>query len=603
MIYSKRNPRGRKLKDREKQYITDPFFRPSQNQVAGESLSSQILRSRSNPTEEGEKKGKKGNPLRKGKPRKKPRSKGKTNQPSSFAETQINPAFGLPAVAFATGAMRRPPVGAGSIVPRNTNNALSSLAFAKDIADKIGGTAAAATQAVESVKAFDKATGISKRVKDRRRKGGNGDGDNGGGGGGPTNLTSPKSGGYSYDMICNKPISQKIEISTGVRSGLIVNPGEKNNNDDFSSLYIMCGNLFKKDSVDTAFKDHLEKNIYPDVNREIQYNLNFDYELSLSDFNDWFYDMTKALEVYYALDSIDTYGKKDDNNNPGSRYLHTKITSSIRLKLNELRRALNYQAIPPRLLQTVRYMYQYYKFSELPGAPLYRLSPGFILHDSAGTAGTNAYLNGLSVGMLDELITRINSHTQVHNKIFKAMTNWHVPDYCMPPSCDTAYYDPNFRTFWFNSSLTYKSSQTGDILYTREGEDGHNFRYWLYSNNFDGLFFALGSFRKATETGTRPGLWTPANDFAAFNSTPYEWCNALCYNVNDTVSVISQTGAVYGRALQFDNIYTPYKHTLGGSTNMALIHNQDGSTQVAQECTFNTYRQAVWEIVEWLFTM
>jgi hypothetical protein len=559
------------------------------------------LKAKGNSTD-GNKKDDSLNKGKKGKRRKPNGPKGKRNKPSSLAEGKVNPAFGLPAMALVSGAIRRPPVGAQSLVPRNVNNALSSLDFAKDVANKVGGTAAAVTTAVDAVKAFDESTGISKRIKDRRKKDRD-DRENGsgGGGGGSTNLSSSKSGGYSYDMMCNKPISQKIEISTGVRSGLIVNPGEQNSKDDFSSLYLMAGNLFKEDSIDTAFKDHLEKNIYPDVNREIQYNLNFDYELSLTDFTSWFYDLTKALEVYYALDSIEVYGKKDVNNNPGSRYLLTKITSKIKTKLNELRRVLNYQAIPPRLLQTVRYMYQYYKFSELPGAPLYHLCPGFLFHDSAAS-GNDAYKHKLSEGMLDTLITNLNSHSKVHNKIFKAMPSWHVNDYCMPPSCDTAYYDPSFRTFWFNSCTTWASSGPSTVIhYTREGGDSADFRYWLYTNNFDGLFFAMGSFNKTSETGTRPGLWTPVVDYSTLGSNIHERTSALCYHLGDRIGAIEQDVNRFGRALQFDNILIAFKETSGGTNTMQYCHNQDGSTQVAQECTFNTYRQAVWEVTEWLF--
>jgi hypothetical protein len=597
MIYSKRNSIGRRAQD-------DPYLGTVLRQSP--EFNSEVLRDSSSNSDQPRNKIRKRNQQKKKKktPRQYNGPKSKRNKPSSFAETQINPAFGLPAMAFTSPAIRRPPVGAGSIVPRNTNQALSSLDFARDIANRVGGTVAAANSAIESVKAFDKATGISKRVKNRKKKGNNdGSDDNGNGGGGSSNLNSSSSGGYSYDMMCNKPISEKIEISTGIRSGLIVNPGERNNNDDFSSLYIMCGNMFKEDAIDTSFKHHVEKNIYPDVNREIQYNLNFDYELQLDEFNSWFYDLTKALEVYYALDSVDVYGKKEENNNPGSRYLHTKITSSIRLKLNELRRVLNYQAIPPRLLTAVRYMYQYYKFSELPGAPLYRLCPGLIFHDQADTGG-NAYKHKLSPEMLDELITKLTRHTQVHNKIFKAMPSWHVDGYCMPPSCDTAYYDPNFRTFWFNSCLTY-TTPDGTVQYTRSGVDSENFRYWLYSNRFDGFFYAMGSFHKnldssSGEIGTRPGLWTPVNDFSALGD-PNQHVNALCYNVDNNVTAIAQLEATYGRALQFDNLNTPFKHTIGNLTTISVVNNQDGSTQVAQECTFNTYRQAVWEVTEWLF--
>jgi hypothetical protein len=582
MIFSKRNLFGRCLQLHQ----SPDFETDTRAALDGSSTDRKMARTKANANRK----------RKKPKPKKYTGPKSQRNKPTSLAEGQINPAFGLPAVALVSGALRRPPVGAQSIVPRNVNNALSGLDFAKDIANKVGGTAAAATSAVDAIKAFDKATGVSERIKNRKPKGDKGDGGGNGGGGSKTNLSS-SSGGISYDMMCNKPISQKIEIATGVRSGLIVNPGERNNEEDFSSLYIMSGNLFKEDAIDTAFKDHLEKNIFPDVNREIQYNLNFDYELPLTDFTNWFYDLTKALEVYYALDSVQVYGMKEENNNPGSRYLLTKINSSIRLKLNELRRVLNYQAIPPRLLQTVRYMYQYYKFSELPGAPLYRLSPGFIFHEHANS-GNDAYKHSLSVGMLDDLISKLTSHSSVHNKIFKAMPSWHVDGYCMPPSCDTAYYDPSFRTFWFNSCLTYKHAE--NVIYTQSGGDTSNFRYWLYTNNFDGLFFAMGSFNKTNETGSRPGLWTPSIDYSGFPSNYVgQMMNTSCYHDGDTVEAISQPSSTYGRALQFDNKLTPYKNST--DNNIYVAHNQDGSTQVAQECTFRTYRQAVWDVTEWLF--
>ncbi|APG78173.1 hypothetical protein [Beihai picobirnavirus 7] len=520
-------------------------------------------------------------------------------QASSLAQGPFN----LPPAAFVPGAPGFRPA-TQPLLPVPTKG-VGALDFAQSVVDGIGRGAAIVKTGADAIKAIDDATGGKLRPRRPRNpdrvggSGGESDGSGGGGGGSKsTNLNNPN-GGYSYTMMCNKPVSQKIEISTGVRSGLIVNPGEPNNDSDFSSLYIMSGNLLKKDSVDTSFRRHIETTIWPMVNQAVQYNLNFEYILSLTDFNNWFYDMTKALEVYYALDSVITYGEKVENNNPGSRYLREKITGPIRLKFNELRNILNNQAIPPRLIQLVRYMYQYYKFSELPGSPLYRLSPGFIFCNDANV-GDDAYIHALNTAMLDKLITNLTSHSDVHNKIYKAMPEWHVSGKCLPPSCDTAYYDPSFRTFWFNSCTSY---QVGNVVkYTRKGDGSSNFRYWLYTNNFDGLFFALGSFNKTTEEGTRPGLWTPPSDFSGIVGETNK-TSVQCFHADKEIRRIVQLDGTYGKALQSDNILVPYQNLGGSGITIQLCHNQDGSTQVAQECTFNTYKQAVYEVTNWIFSI
>lgn len=410
----------------------------------------------------------------------------------------------------------------------------------------------------------------------------------------------------SYLMVCDKPTSDKINLSTGIRSGLIVNSGEPMSRDDFSPLYTMGVNILKKDNIATSFKEYIETNVFPTVQTAVQFSLNYAYELKLEDFNSWFYTLTSCLQLVYTLDTVIAYCDLPENTNQGLRFLRTKITSPIRLKLNLLRDLLGKQPIPRNVLQYVRYLTQNYKFSTLPGAPVYRLVPGNLFNKSA-TAGPDVYYNALDESMLTELINKLTSLSPVYNKIYQAMPFWHVPNNCLPPVSNTPYYDEGFRTMWFNSCCTY--SKNNETIFTRSSDTG--FRYWLYTNEFDGIFFASTSFNKSTSGvqagGTQPGLLDPTDIFTGVVSAA-ERSNAQAYFTlpsgygADGMYTVrpKDVNSSCKLGLQFDNIATPY-YTNAATVDFSIMYNQDGSTQVAQECTFETWKQAVFLVTQWLF--
>lgn len=419
--------------------------------------------------------------------------------------------------------------------------------------------------------------------------------------GGGSSMTYSGKGG-SYLMNCDKPNNKKINLSTGVRSGLIVNEGEIASS-DFSPLFMMGGDLLREDNISTSFKEYINTIIYPTVSTAVQFSLNYAYELSLTDFTSWFYTMTKCLQFYYTLDSIVTYCSDRHNTNQGLRYARTKITSAILLKLNLLRDLLGKQPIPPNVLQYMRFMCQNYKFSEIPGSPIYRLSPGHIFNDYA-SMGSDSYTQRLSELMVTTLIDELISKSPIYNKINQAMPQWTVPNACLPPSSLEPYYDEGFRTFWFNCSLTYSASLGGTVVYTRS--ENTSFRYWMYTNFLDGVFFASGAFNKYGVAGTNPGLFDPANDYTNVVTTEGR-SNALhyCFDAGSPklYPVRSGIGDTTRRvALQFDNFAVPVVQlNQSGVPTFPVIANQDGSTQVAQECTFETWKQAVYHVTRWLF--
>jgi len=486
------------------------------------------------------------------------------------------------------------PPGFGKYLPPK-----GAVDFVNDVAGKVGGTALTVATAVDAIKSLDKATNkiVSNTIKNeisRRKR-------DGGGGSGGSNKSNNNSltGGFSYNMMCDKPTSKKIDLVTGVRSGLIVNPGEPSNTTDYSELYTMGGHLLKKDTVATSFRIYIETVVFPQVQSSVQFNLNYAYEMSLEDFNSWFYTLTKNLELYYCLDSIIAFNDNRDNTNQGCRFIRRKITSAMRLQLNLMRDVLGKQPIPPRVLEIVRYMYQHYKFSELPGAPIYRLVPGNLFNYSA-QPGPDPYKYALSDLTITETLKELTALSAISNKIYQAMPEWHVANNCMPPSCNEAYYDAGFRTFWFNASTTLFHKVENKVIISRTGDNATSFRYWLYTNNFDGVFFAMSSFAKSNEDTTRPGMWTPVTDFSQVNQDANK-TNALCFERNGDFEVMhsirKDSGGQFQRALQFDCITTPYWE----GDEFFNTQNLDGSMQVAQECTFETWKQAVYNVSAWMF--
>jgi hypothetical protein len=500
------------------------------------------------------------------------------SESSSLVDTSPARAFGLPSTAFAVpSAPYRPippvPPGFGKYLPSK-----GAIDFVNDVAGKVGGTATAVSAVVQAAKQIDAATNkaISNKIKNEISKRTNKREGPPSGGSGSNNNNNSLTSGFSYNMMCDKPISKKIDLSTGVRSGLIVNPGEPTNDDDYSELYVMCGNLFKQDTIATSFREYIETVIFPEVQMAVQFNLNYAYELKIEDFNSWFYSLTKALEVYYTLDSVIAFNDNRLNTNQGCKFMRRKITSQVRLQYNLLRDVLGKQPIPPRVLESVRYLYQHFKFSELPGAPIYRLSPGCMFHSGAQT-GNDPYINSLSQDMVKDITKNLTDKSAISNKIYQAMDRWHVPNSCMPPSCNEAYYDAGFRTFWFNSSLTHKDSRESATIFTRSGTKDTQFRYWLYTNNYDGFFFALSSFRLNGEDQTRPGMWSPLSTYDSVINVG-NMCNALVYTKDDYLQPIKQVAGQMDiwRALQFDNIMVPY---LGINDIYQVYANLDGSMQ------------------------
>jgi hypothetical protein len=404
-------------------------------------------------------------------------------------------------------------------------------------------------------------------------------------------------GDVSYSKPCAKPINGTIKFSSGLKSGLIVNPSEPVSKSDWSMLFLQSGELFDLDNTSTSFYEYIESNIYPMVERTVQSELNYSYNFDFSVFKGWFKAVSRALQIHYMCDSITAVGNNGSTTNKGELYLRSMITSPIRLRLNALAIKLGKQAIPPRVVEMIRMAYQSYKFAELETTPHYRLNYRNLFSPVPASDETSPRTGSISTVIIDKAIEDLDEHSNIGNKIYQAMKDWRVEGECLPPSFSKATYDLNFRTFWYNGASVYTDTNN-DLQITRSGVDTQNFRYFLYKdfNKFDGLYFSMCSFRNTADLPglTRPGIWNPTNVFPASTSLK---CSLWYYDGTSIAPFIftNNTQNVW----QLIDMYTvPVK--IGSGPWLDGI-NLNGSTHIAQECTFNTFKELVYMTSRWLF--
>jgi hypothetical protein len=123
--------------------------------------------------------------------------------------------------------------------------------------------------------------------------------------------------------------STKISWSTGIKSGLVVNPLQEENS-VFTPLFILNGQLFPKFGIsDTDFNyadAYLKDFVYPQyIQVLLDQHIKSGQDLTLDKFAQYFDQLIRALELYYCIDSILTYSSNVKNQNAGMVHLRNSF--------------------------------------------------------------------------------------------------------------------------------------------------------------------------------------------------------------------------------------------------------------------------------------
>lgn len=343
-----------------------------------------------------------------------------------------------------------------------------------------------------------------------------GDGYSSGGGGRRANRSSGGSGG-GYGPAGIQPIKTSITFSSGLESGLFVNAKEHTTS-EYSSLFIMGGHFMPNynSEMHSIAAEVVGGDIFWDYLTQAEKKINrvISPHFTKSDLDDYIYHVCKGLQVYYMVDSILTYDSEFQNKNTGMAYLRAKMNNKVIDGHLRLKKTLERQAIPPNLLNFIRYMMQNFAFGEAEHSAIYRLSYSDYLSDS-GSNGS-AFLAGLAH---DSVIEQINASQQANSYLVRAFPEWEVVS--MPASTTQVLVDPGFRTFWHNSAIGFMGSSL-EVEYSRtvNTEDQKTY-YGMAYDNVDGLIYACSSIYvdDATTPRIETGLWQPWKPSNAITET------------------------------------------------------------------------------------
>jgi hypothetical protein len=316
-----------------------------------------------------------------------------------------------------------------------------------------------------------------------------------------------------------------ISFSSGINPGFVIN-GYESSAFDFSTCFIQCGGFF--DTIhESMYKTQLDEILFVDylfeVQKRVKYNIN--KKFTEENFYKYFTHVSNALQLYYMTDSIiaHTQSRNIRHKNRGLMYLRSTFDAEILSSQQQLGEILKTVPIPPNLLNFIRYMYQNFTFSELPGHPIYRLGFRQTLHSTCKFGSISSQYYRV---IIDELISdtvTIGILNSAFQDEFKFST--------LPPSNDIPMYDKNFMSFWHNNDITYLSNKDKNMTHTRFVKDeDQDYKYLVFDDDMDGIFYASSTIFNEKTNNSETGIWSPLRDAVNLGTaTSVQRTSLLCY--------------------------------------------------------------------------
>jgi hypothetical protein len=362
---------------------------------------------------------------------------------------------------------------------------------------------------------------ISKRINDKQNTNMNKYSNNGGGsdGGGRKGRKRGGKGNNSKSnplLLPKERATASLSFDSGIRSGLVVDT-HNSGNTNHSPCFILGGALIPLSLGNDCLVDQqFSTSLYFQYLRECQTMVNYAVgsKFTEGDFKNYMRSIIRALQVYYMVDSILAYcDNRYTVKNEGLFNLRQTLGADELSKHREIELALGGLACPPRLLNFIRYMYQNFTFSEEDNTSIHRLTY------SSSFRGVNFGVDSNLFQLQEEILRDLRDPAYVGDTpgiLAKAFPSWTLN--ILPPSSMDPIYDPGFRTFWYNSTSIYQTSdQSTSFSYTSTASTNSSSKViHSFTNDLDGIYYAMICTR-VNEPGvecTQTGLWIPTSDFS-----------------------------------------------------------------------------------------
>lgn len=336
------------------------------------------------------------------------------------------------------------------------------------------------------------------------------------GGGGSSSGSSSSSGGgggggsISFNKTAMEPERSRIELNSDVPPGILAETYPDASR-SYSPVYISHGLILGEVNNNDRVWEDITEVIWGNVETEMTNSLNYKLDTSVNQtsFVSWFNSISYALQLHYTIDSILAYTTGSPNENFGMNSLRDLITADTMLKWNRLDELLNKEAVPKPFLNFIRYMYQNFSFSEVPGAPIMRLSC-----DDTFLSGSDTKFDSNLNSNLDKAIAALTlpGNKRVSDYMQKTFPNLIIGQ--LPPSTTMAMVSHDFHTFWRNQSYyAWDSGFTTQPLLSRAPvlNDDSPVEYGICENELDGLMVAM--FNQQINLAYCPGIWKPSPEW------------------------------------------------------------------------------------------
>jgi hypothetical protein len=446
---------------------------------------------------------------------------------------------------------------------------------------------------------------ISNRINNRQNSNmnnnsNNGNGSDGGGRGGRKRGGKGKNSKSNPLLLPKERATASLTFDSGIRSGLVVDT-HNSGNANHSPCFILGGAILPLDLGNDCLVDQqFSTSLYFQYLRECQTMVNYAVGSKFIeiDFRNYMRTVIRALQVYYMVDSILAYcDNRYTIKNEGLFNLRQSLGADELSKHRELELALGGLACPPRLVNYIRYMYQNFTFSEEDNTAIYRLT----YSDSFRNASNGA--PSLLFQLYEEILQDLRDPAYVGDIpgiMSKAFPSWTLN--ILPPSSMDPIYDPGFRTFWYNSTGIFKSTNAStSFSYTSAvGGDADSKVIHTFVNDLDGVYYAMIATRVA-QPGvecTQTGLWIPTSNFGIVSDNRYN-SSLLCYrdenpNVAWKAPFDNRTGAQSGmrHVAEFTS----------SSSSASLRNYTDPQAIKIQFNTVNNQGEVVANTMDWLFS-
>lgn len=311
------------------------------------------------------------------------------------------------------------------------------------------------------------------------------------------------------------PSPKVVRIRTGVKPDTYVNDYMAPLENACSCLHTSTATLQLPTLVTSALNplsNFVEKELLFDLVSVMQENLPFGVDTAIfssanlaSAFNDAIY----ALQIYFYYSSVLSYESDSRNQNAGMQQLRGLIDAATLTSFSQLGKRLENLPLPPRLVEWARFMNGNYFSGATQGSPIIKIVPSQAILLGATNAADTALAN----------ITR-NNNVVIWSVLRKAKKKWRVGKLYDLPT--VPIFNLNFKTIF--SNLENGNRATGaSVYYNSAATPNVNISYNTYTNNLDGLAYAMTSYNDASLSCHVPGLCQTGVTNATYPDTRYSY--------------------------------------------------------------------------------